>query len=116
MAFFTRLMITLFGMAFAVLFALVVFFGLALYVAFSLVRWLLTGQKPQLVMMWQQLQTMRKRMRLHQNARGFSGFRANNASWHAEQGHADRSGHTTDAVQDVAVREVHPKPQLPKDA
>lgn len=116
MAFLTRLMITLFGMALAVLFAVGVLCGVALYVAFSVVRWLVTGQKPQLLIMWQQIQMMRKRMQTHQSARWSGGPRSSDGSWHAEQGHVDRSGHTTDAVQDVVVREVHPQRQLPKDS
>ncbi len=48
MAFFTRLLFALIGVAFTVVFACL--------------RWMVTGQKPQVLMMWQQIQTMRKGM------------------------------------------------------
>ena len=62
MAFFTRFILALFGMAFAVLVAVGVLFWLALYVVFACLRWLMTGQKPQALLMWQQIQAMRKGM------------------------------------------------------
>lgn len=63
MAFFTRLTLLLFGTAIAILFAFGIFFWLIFYVAFASMRWLVTGQKPQVLMMWQQIQRMRKGMR-----------------------------------------------------
>lgn len=93
MAFFTRLILTLLGMAFALLFTLGVLCWLALYVVFACLRWLLTGQKPQVVMMWQQMQAMRKGM----------------------QGSARRSDVNSDVVEDVEVREISDKRYLPKD-
>lgn len=95
MAFFTRLLFTLLGMAFAVLFALGVLCWLVLYMVFASVRWLVTGQKPQVLMMWQQVQAMRKGM---QSGQGLQ---------HAEQGYAQRSGAKPDVVEDVEVREIH---------
>ena len=95
MAFFTRLILALFGIAFAVLFALGVLCWLALYVAFACARWLVTGQKPQVVMMWQQVQTIRKGMKLGQ------------AAQHGEA--------KSDSVEDAVVREIHDKRHLPKD-
>ena len=103
MAFFTRLLFTLLGMAFAVLFALGVLCWLVLYMVFASVRWLVTGQKPQVLMMWQQVQAMRK------------GMQPSQEPWHAEQGYAQRSGAKPDVVEDVVVREIHDTRNLPKD-
>lgn len=91
MSFLFRLIFTLFGMAFALFFTLGVLCWLALYVVFASVRWLATGQKPQVVMMWQQLQAMRKGMR------------------------SQRYDVKSDVVEDVVVREIHDKRELPKD-
>lgn len=96
MAFFTRLILALLGMAFALLFTLGVLCWLALYLVFACLRWLLTGQKPQVVMMWQQIQAMRKGMQ-------------------PRQGYAQRSDADSDVVHDVEVREIHDKRYLPKD-
>jgi hypothetical protein len=96
MAFFTRLILALLGMAFALLFTLGVLCWLALYLVFACLRWLLTGQKPQVVMMWQQIQAMRKAMQ-------------------PRQGFAQRSDADSEVVDDVEVREIHDKRYLPKD-
>jgi hypothetical protein len=96
MAFFTRLILALLGMAFALLFTLGVLCWLALYLVFACLRWLLTGQKPQVVMMWQQIQAMRKGMQ-------------------PRQGFAQRSDADSEVVDDVEVREIHDKRYLPKD-
>lgn len=93
MAFFTRLILTLLGMAFALLFTVGVLCWLAVYVVFACLRWLLTGEKPQVVMMWQQMQAMRKGMQ--------SGTR--------------RPDTTSDVIEDVEVREISDKRYLPKD-
>ena len=93
MAFFTRLILTLLGMAFALLFTLGVLCWLAVYVVFACLRWLLTGQKPQVVMMWQQMQAMRKAM----------------------QGGVARTDVKSEVVEDVEVREISDKRYLPKD-
>ena len=96
MAFFTRLILALLGMAFALLFTLGVLCWLVLYLVFACLRWLLTGQKPQVVMMWQQIQAMRKAMQ-------------------PRQGFAQRSDADSEVVDDVEVREIHDKRYLPKD-
>lgn len=96
MAFMNRLLITLLGLAFALLFTLGVLCWLVVYAVFALVRWMFTGQKPQVVMMWQQVQAMRKAMQ--------SGQRP-----------IQRPDTTSDMVEDVVVREVHDKRFLPKD-
>jgi hypothetical protein len=112
MAFFTRLLFTMLGMAFAVLFALGVLCWLVLYVAFACVRWLLTGQKPQVLMMWQQIQAMRKGM---QPGRGSGWSRTPDGQWHEAQRPAQRSDAKSDVIEDVVVREIHHTRQLPKD-
>jgi hypothetical protein len=115
MAFFTRLLFTLLGMAFAVLFAAGVLCWLVLYVAFACVRWLVTGQKPQVLMMWQQIQAMRKGMQPGRGA-GWSGApRASDKPWNEDQVHPQRSSINTDVVEDVVVREIHDKRHIPKD-
>jgi hypothetical protein len=96
MAFMNRLLITLLGLAFALLFTLGVLCWLVVYAVFALVRWMFTGQKPQVVMMWQQVQAMRKAMQ-------------------SGQGPIHRPDTTSDVVEDVVVREVHDKRFLPKD-
>ena len=96
MAFLTRLVLTLLGMAFALLFTLGVLCWLVLYVVFACLRWLMTGQKPQVVMMWQQVQAMRKSMQ-------------------SRQGYAQRSDPQSEVVDDVVVREIQDKRYLPKD-
>ena len=115
MAFFTRLIFALIGMAFAVLFAAGVLCWLVLYVAFACVRWLVTGQKPQVLMMWQQIQAMRKGMQTGQGASWSSWSRTRDGQWHEAHGHAQRSDAMSDVVEDVVVREVHHTRQLPKD-
>ena len=82
-------------------------FGLLCYIVFATVRWLLTGRKPQVVMVWQQFKAMRQ---------GFQqgGFRAG-----AAQGFEHSRGHGApyardDQVVDVEVREVvEDAPRLP---
>jgi hypothetical protein len=115
MAFFSRLLLTLFGMAFALLLTLGVFCWLALFVAFASVRWLVTGQKPQVVMMWQQVNTMRKGMQSAQGARWSRGTRRGEGSQHEADASAQRSGAKSDVVEDVEVREIREKRYLPKD-
>jgi hypothetical protein len=118
MAFITRLFITLLGMAFAVLMTVVVLCWLALFVAFASLRWLFTGQKPQVLMMWQQIQTMRKGMQSGQGARWSGGFRWSSKSdgaRHEEPGPSYRSNAKPDVIEDVEVREIKEKRYLPKD-
>lgn len=112
MTFFTRLLLTLLGTAFAVLFAVGVLFWLVLYVAFACVRWLFTGQKPQVLMMWQQIQAMRQGM---QPGRGAGWSSTRDGSWHKAQGHASHPMAKSDVVEDVVVREIHQARQLPKE-
>jgi hypothetical protein len=115
MAFFTRLLFTLLGMAFALLFTLGVLCWLVLYAAFASVRWLLTGQKPQVVMMWQQIQAFRKGMQPGQGERWSGGFRNSEGQWPKEQGHASRSTAKSDVIEDVVVREIDDPRRIPKN-
>ena len=102
-------------MAFAVLFTLGVLCWLVLYVAFACVRWLITGQKPQVLLMWQQIQAMRKGMQPGQGARWSSDARTSNGPWHEAQEHAQRWDTKSDVVEDAVVREIQDKRHLPKD-
>ncbi len=90
-----RLFMTLMGLAF--LLGLVV--ALGLYILWATLRWLLTGRKPQVAVVWQQYSAMRKNF-------GQGGFRGQTApgsdgSWGREQARS-----FDDQVVDVEVREV----------
>lgn len=118
MAFITRLFITLLGMAVAVLMTFFVLCWLALFMAFASLRWLFTGKKPQVVMMWQQVQTMRKGMQSGQGARWSRGFRWSSTSQGGrpdEPGPVPRSSTQSDLIEDVEVREIREKRYLPKE-
>ena len=83
--------------------------GLLCYIVYATVRWLLTGRKPQVVMVWQQFSTLRQNFRQ-------GGFRASTGP-----GFQDPRGHGApfardDQVVDVEVREVvENAPRLPSD-
>ncbi len=115
MAFFTRLIFALIGMAFAALFAVGVLCWLALYVAFASLRWLVTGQKPQVLMMWQQIKAMRKGMQSGQGSSWSSWSRTSDGQWHEAHGNAQSKTLNADVVEDAVVREIHDKRRLPKD-
>mgnify|MGYP000287597375 FL=1 len=115
MAFFTRLIFALIGMAFAVLFAMGVLCWLALYVVFACVRWLATGQKPQVLMMWQQIQAMRKGMQTGQGASWSSWSRTSDGQWHEAHGHTSARDQETVVIEDAVVREIKDSRKLPKD-
>ena len=91
-----RLFMALMGLVF--LLGLVA--ALGLYVLWAAVRWLLTGRKPQVVMVWQQFSAMRKNF-----AQG-GGFRQPGGA--AAQGPWGRASSSAqdDQVVDVEVREV----------
>ena len=92
-----RMFMALLGLAFLVGLLL----ALGVYVMFASVRWLLTGQKPQVVMVWQQFGEMRKGARW-----STPGMRTP-----FEQG-----APPVDDVVDVEVREVHERaPRLPEN-
>jgi hypothetical protein len=54
-------------------------FGLLCYVIYAAVRWLLTGRKPQVVMVWQQFSAMRKSFSQGEFRAGFQNPRGRNA-------------------------------------
>jgi len=90
-----RLFMALLGLAFLA----GVLLALGVYVVFASLRWLVTGQKPQVVMVWQQFGQMRKGAR----------WAAPGMGTPFEQGAAP-----ADDVVDVEVREVHEHaPRLP---
>ena len=115
MTFFTRLMVSFLGMAFAVVVAMGVLCWLALYVAYATLRWLLTGQKPQVWLMWQQIQAMRQGMQAGQGARWSSWSRTSDGQWRNEQGYSHHTDAHLGVIEDVVVREVHEKRSLPRD-
>ena len=115
MRFFTRLIFALIGMAFAIFFAIGVLCWLALYVVFASLRWLATGQKPQVLLMWQQIQAMRKGMQSGQGASWSSWSRTGDGEWHEAHGQAPSRDHKADVIEDAVVREIHDRRSLPKD-
>ena len=115
MAFFTRFILALLGMAFAVLFAMGVLCWLALYVVFACLRWLATGQKPQVLLMWQQIQAMRKGMYSGQGASWSSWSRTSDGQWHEAHGQTPSRDPKSEVIEDAVVREIRDKRSLPKD-
>ena len=115
MALFTRSIFALIGMSFAVLFSVGVLCWLALYVVFASLRWLVTGQKPQVWLMWQQIQATRKGMQSGQGASWSSGSRTSDGRWHEAHGHVPSKEQKADVIEDAVVREIHDKRSLPKD-
>ena len=84
-------------------------FGLLCYTVYAALRWLLTGRKPQVVMVWQQFSTMRQNFRqggFRTSTRpGFEQPRGNGAPFERD-----------DQVVDVEVREVvEDAPRLPPE-
>ena len=72
--------------------------ALGAYTAFAAVRWLLTGQKPQVVLVWQQFSQLRQ-----------------GGVWRTGQPFGAAQPPADDVV-DVEVREVHEQaPRLPGD-
>jgi hypothetical protein len=91
-----RLFMALLGLAFLA----GVLLALGVYIVFASLRWLVTGQKPQVVMVWQQFGQMRR-----------------GARWGAGMGSPfEPPSAPADDVVDVEVREVHERtPRLPGD-
>ena len=114
MAFFTRFIFAVLRMAFAVLFALGVLCWLALYVVFACLRWLVTGQKPQVLLMWQQIQAMRQGMQSGQGASWASWSRTSDGQWHEVHGQAFARDSKGEVIEDAVVRDISDKPRLPK--
>ena len=109
MAFLSRLIFALFGMAFALLLTVGVLCWLAFYTVFASVRWLVTGQKPQVVMMWQQIQAMRNNMQTGQGTRWSREPHPSDGPWHEESGRPRSRDIQADGVEDVVVREIQDK-------
>ena len=85
----------------------ILLFGLAFYTVYAVLRWLLTGRKPQVVMVWQQFSAMRQNFRQ-------GGFRAGSGPGFVDpRGSVAPFAHN-DQVVDVEVREVlEDAPRLP---
>ena len=115
MAFLTRFIFAVMGVGFAIVVTLSVLCGLVLYVVLAVLRWLATGQKPQVLLMWQQIQALRRGMQPGQGASGSRGSRSTNGRWHEahEQGPAGNS--KVEVIEDVVVRDISDKRSLPKD-
>lgn len=93
-----RIVMGLLGLGF--LAALLV--GLLCYIVYATVRWLLTGRKPQVVMVWQQFSSLRKGARWG----GQPGFESTSPSGFESK--------RQDDIVDVEVREVvDDAPRLP---
>lgn len=89
-----RIVMGLLGLAFLA----VLMLALGLYIVFATLRWLLTGRKPQVVMVWQQFSDLRKGARWGGRPGFESGFEAQRQ----------------DDIVDVEVREVvEDAPRLP---
>lgn len=115
MPLFSRLIITLFGIAFATLFIAAALVWLMLYLVFASVRWLATGQKPQALLIWQQIQNMRRGMQSGQMRSWSFRARTSDVQSHETQRHSPQSVFKNGVVEDVVVREVHKTRALPKD-
>jgi hypothetical protein len=98
-----RLFMGLMGLAFVL--GLVA--ALGLYIVWATLRWLLTGRKPQVVLVWQQFSALRQNF-------GQGGFRGQAASgFEGPWGRAPTQA-ANDQVVDVEVREVvEDAPRLP---
>jgi hypothetical protein len=108
-----KLILRIFMAFVGLLFLLVLLCALLGYVVWGCLRWLVTGRKPQVVLVWQQFRAMRQNF-----AQG--GFRAGTASdardsWNASASWSASSGPAAnDQVVDVEVREVvEDAPRLP---
>jgi hypothetical protein len=83
--------------------------GLACYTAYATLRWLFTGRKPQVVLVWQQFSAMRQNFKQ-------GGFRAGPAQGFEGSGGRHSAHARDDQVVDVEVREVvEDAPRLPTD-
>ena len=91
------------------LFLAILLFGLACYVVYATLRWLLTGRKPQVVMVWQQFSAMRQNFRQ-------GGFRAASRPDFEQHMGKGTPFSRNDQVVDVEAREVvEDAPRLPSD-
>lgn len=103
MNWFAKIFVALLGLVLLV----VLLLALACYTVYATLRWLLTGRKPQVVLVWQQFSTVRQNFRQGgfraSSAQGFDGARGRHAAPAPD-----------DQVVDVEVREVvEDAPRLP---
>lgn len=100
-----KIFMALLGLVFLV----ALLFAVACYIVYATLRWLLTGRKPQVVLVWQQFSAMRQNFRQ-------GGFRAT-SSQGFEGARGRHNAHTSDdQVVDVEVREVvSDTPRLPTE-
>ena len=100
-----KIFMALLGLAFLV----ALLFGVACYTVYATLRWLLTGRKPQVVLVWQQFSAMRQNFKQ-------GGFRAGPAQGFEASGGRHSAHARDDQVVDVEVREVvEDAPRLPTD-
>jgi hypothetical protein len=100
-----RIVMALLGLVFLAALLL----GLLCYIVYATVRWLLTGRKPQVVMVWQQFSAMRQNFRQ-------GGFRASSSHGFEHPRGQGAPFARDDQVVDVEVREVvEDAPRLPSD-
>ncbi|WP_090045339.1 hypothetical protein [Limnohabitans sp. 2KL-27] len=100
-----KIFMALLGLAFLV----ALLFGVACYTVYATVRWLLTGRKPQVVLVWQQFSAMRQNFKQ-------GGFRADSAAGFQDPRERGATFARDDQVVDVEVREVvEDAPRLPSD-
>jgi hypothetical protein len=86
----------------------VLLLGVACYIVYATIRWLLTGRKPQVVMVWQQFSAMRQNFRQ-------GGFRAGPGPGFEGARERDTPFDHDDQVVDVEAREVvEDAPRLPR--
>lgn len=99
-----KIFMALLGLVFLV----VLLFGVVCYTVYATLRWLLTGRKPQVVMVWQQFSTMRQNFRQ-------GGFRAGRGPGFEGARERDAPFAHDDQVVDVEAREVvEDAPRLPR--
>jgi hypothetical protein len=115
MPLFSRFILVFWSLSLAVLFAAAVLCWLVVYVAFGSVHWLVTGQKPQIFLMWKQIQAIRKGMQSGEGIAWSSWSRTSDGQWHEKQGFAHYADSKDILVEDVVVRDIHEKRYLPKD-
>ncbi len=100
-----RLFMAIVGLAF--LLGLVA--ALGVYIVWATLRWLLTGRKPQVVLVWQQFSDMRKNF-------GQGGFRGQKMPGADGAWGRDQARSFDDQVVDVEAREVvEDTPRLPSE-
>jgi hypothetical protein len=114
MAFFTRLIFALMSAGFAILLTLGVLSWLTLYVAFACLRWLATGQKPQVLLMWKQIMAMRRGMQSGQGESWSSWSRTSDGHWHEAHGQTSARDLKGEVIEDAVVHDISNKRSLPK--